>query len=78
MKRIIASMMMLCLTAAYAQEKTDTTLMQEVTVSNSKDNRALRDQPLASTTIDTHEIISKGMHSMTDLASYVPNLFIPA
>ena len=52
-KRIIASMMMLCLTAAYAQEKTDTTLMQEVTVSNSKDNRALRDQPLASTTLDT-------------------------
>ena len=45
MKRIIASMMMLCLTAAYAQEKTDTTLMEEVTVSNSKDNSAFGEAP---------------------------------
>lgn len=70
--------MILCLATAHAQEKTDTTLMQEVTVSNSKDNRALREQPLASTTISTHELISKGIHNVTDLSSYVPGLFIPA
>ncbi|MGN0232849.1 MAG: TonB-dependent receptor [Bacteroidaceae bacterium] len=78
MKRFYASLMMLCMATTYAQEKNDTTLMQEVTVSNTKDNRTLREQPLASTTISTHELVSKGMHSVTDLSSYVPGLFIPA
>lgn len=77
MKRLCAPLMVLCMTASYAQERADTTLMQEVTVSNARDNRALRDQPLAATTIGTHEIISRGMHSMKDFSSLVPGLYIP-
>ncbi len=70
--------MALCMTAAYAQEKTDTTTMREVTVSNAKDYRVLREQPLAATTINSHDIISKGIHSMKDLSSLVPGLYIPS
>ena len=70
--------MMLCVGSAYAQEKTDTTIIQEVTVTNAKDNRTLREQPLASTTINTHEIINDGIHSMKDFSSIVPGLFIPS
>ena len=70
--------MVLCIATAHAQERPDTTLMQEVTVSNARDNRALREQPLAATTIGSHTIISNGIHSMKDFASLVPGLYIPS
>ena len=77
MKIILAPLLAICMSTVYAQEKTDTTLMQEVTVSSAKDNRALREQPLAATTIDTHLLKSKQISSMKDFASLVPGLYIP-
>ena len=78
MKIILAPLLAICMSTVYAQEKTDTTLMQEVTVSSAKDNRALREQPLAATTIDTHLLKSKQISSMKDFASLVPGLYIPS
>lgn len=78
MNRLFMPLMALCMTATYAQERTDTTLMREITVSNAKENRLLRQQPLASTSIGAHELASRGTYSIKDLASRVPGLFIPS
>lgn len=78
MKITLVPLLAICMSTVYAQEKTDTTLMQEVTVSSAKDNRALREQPLAATIIDTHLLKSKQISSMKDFASLVPGLYIPS
>lgn len=78
MNRLLAPLMVLLAASSQAQERADTTLMQEVTVSDAKENRMLRQQPLASTTLGTHQLRSRGMYSMKDLSAYVPGLFIPA
>jgi outer membrane receptor protein involved in Fe transport len=78
---LMAGALLLNVMAAQAAEVNDTSrvvdLDEVVVVSSSKDYQKLRQQPLSSNVLTSHELNLMGLHDLRDVSLYVPSFVMP-